>query len=132
MSALESGNLKRVLCIEDNLSSQALIETLLQRRPGVQLLSSMQGQLGLDLARQHLPRVILLDINLPDMTGIDVLKRLRADPLTATIAVLMITADASTAAKRAMQQAGATAILTKPIHVPTFLAFLDQHLPEPA
>ncbi|PZW45249.1 MULTISPECIES: ATP-binding protein [unclassified Pseudomonas] len=132
VSTLETGNLKRVLCIEDNLSSQALIETLLQRRPGVQLLSSMQGQLGLDLARQHLPRVILLDINLPDMTGIEVLKRLRADPLTATIAVLMITADASTAARRAMQQAGATAILTKPIHVPTFLAFLDQHLPEPA
>ncbi|SDH19378.1 PAS domain S-box-containing protein [Pseudomonas flavescens] len=128
----KSGNLTRVLCIEDNLSSQALIETLLQRRPGVQLLSSMQGQLGLDLARQHLPRVILLDINLPDMTGIDVLKRLRADPATTGIAVLMITADASTASRRAMQQAGATAILTKPIHVPTFLAFLDQHLPEPA
>lgn len=124
--------LARVLCIEDNLSSQALIETLLQRRPGVQLLSSMQGQLGLDLARQHLPRVILLDINLPDMTGIDVLQRLRADPATAGIAILMITADATTAARRAMQQAGATAILTKPIHVPTFLAFLDQHLPEPA
>ncbi|RMS35196.1 Sensory box histidine kinase/response regulator, partial [Pseudomonas coronafaciens pv. garcae] len=45
----------KLLCIEDNLSSMALIETLLQRRPGIQLLSSMQGQLGLDLARQHAP-----------------------------------------------------------------------------
>ncbi|MFJ4143743.1 ATP-binding protein [Pseudomonas sp. NPDC089734] len=122
----------KVLCIEDNLSSMALIETLLQRRPGVQLLSSMQGQLGLDLARQHAPQLILLDMNLPDLTGCEVLKRLRQSPLTIDIPVLMISADASDGTLRELRQAGATAILTKPIQVPAFLAHLDQYLPEPA
>ncbi|SHN25357.1 PAS domain S-box-containing protein [Pseudomonas asturiensis] len=121
----------KVLCIEDNLSSMALIETLLQRRPGIQLLSSMQGQLGLDLARQHAPQLILLDMNLPDLQGLHVLQRLRRLPATARTPILMITADASDTVQRALQEAGATAILTKPIQVPAFLAYLDQYLPEP-
>lgn len=122
----------QVLCIEDNLSSLALIETLLQRRPGIRLLSSMQGQMGLDLARQHAPQLILLDVSLPDLAGLEVLRRLRESPSTASTPVLMITADASALTHRALLQAGATAILTKPIHIPAFLAHLEQHLPEPA
>ncbi|RJX50727.1 PAS domain S-box protein [Pseudomonas syringae pv. actinidiae] len=121
----------KLLCIEDNLSSMALIETLLQRRPGIQLLSSMQGQLGLDLARQHAPQLILLDLNLPDIKGLEVLQRLRRLPATANTPVLMITADASANAQRELKEAGATAILIKPIQVPVFLALLDQYLPEP-
>ena len=73
---------EKILCIEDNLQSLALIETLLQRRPGIQLLSSMQGQMGLDLARQHAPQMILLDVNLPDLQGLDVLQRLNEVPNT--------------------------------------------------
>ncbi|KPW84235.1 Sensory box histidine kinase/response regulator, partial [Pseudomonas congelans] len=121
----------KLLCIEDNLSSMALIETLLQRRPGIQLLSSMQGQLGLDLARQHAPQLILLDLSLPDIKGLDVLQRLRGLPATAQTPVLMITADTSDKAHRELKQAGATAIVIKPIQVPVFLALLDQYLPEP-
>ncbi|UVL81513.1 PAS domain S-box protein [Pseudomonas sp. B21-028] len=122
----------RVLCIEDNLSSLALIETLMQRRPGIQLLSSMQGQMGLDLARQHAPQLILLDVTLPDLAGLEVLRRLRQSPATASTPVLMITADASDLTRRALQDAGATAILTKPIHIQAFLAHLERYLPEPA
>ncbi|TWC11473.1 MULTISPECIES: ATP-binding protein [unclassified Pseudomonas] len=122
----------RVLCIEDNLSSLALIETLMQRRPGIQLLSSMQGQMGLDLARQHAPQLILLDVTLPDLEGLEVLRRLRQSPATASTPVLMITADASDLTRRALQDAGATAILTKPIHIQAFLAHLERYLPEPA
>jgi CheY-like chemotaxis protein len=122
----------RVLCIEDNLSSLALIETLMQRRPGIQLLSSMQGQMGLDLARQHAPQLILLDVTLPDLAGLEVLRRLRQSPATASTPVLMITADASDLTHRALQDAGATAILTKPIHIQAFLAHLERYLPEPA
>ncbi|UZE21309.1 PAS domain S-box protein [Pseudomonas sp. B21-056] len=122
----------RVLCIEDNLSSLALIETLMQRRPGIQLLSSMQGQMGLDLARQHAPQLILLDVTLPDLEGLEVLRRLRQSPATASTPVLMITADASDLTHRALQDAGATAILTKPIHIQAFLAHLERYLPEPA
>ncbi|WNW10843.1 ATP-binding protein [Pseudomonas sp. DTU_2021_1001937_2_SI_NGA_ILE_001] len=119
-----------VLCIEDNLSSMALIETLLQRRPGIRLLSSMQGQLGLDLARRHAPQLILLDVNLPDLQGLEVLRRARQCPRTQNIPVLMMTADASEATHQALRDAGATAILTKPLNIPAFLTYLDQHLPE--
>ncbi|MBS7560391.1 CHASE3 domain-containing protein [Pseudomonas sp. RC4D1] len=121
----------KILCIEDNLQSLALIETLLQRRPGIQLLSSMQGQMGLDLARQHAPQMILLDVNLPDLQGLEVLQRLRASAITATTPILMITADASELTQRTLREAGATAILTKPIHVPAFLAHLQACLAEP-
>ncbi|MCE0461050.1 MULTISPECIES: ATP-binding protein [Pseudomonas] len=122
----------RVLCIEDNLSSLALIETLMQRRPGIQLLSSMQGQMGLDLARQHAPQLILLDVTLPDLEGLEVLRRLRQSPATAATPILMITADASDLTHRTLQDAGATAILTKPIHIQAFLGHLERYLPEPA
>ncbi|MCP1462953.1 ATP-binding protein [Pseudomonas sp. S3E17] len=122
----------KVLYIEDNLSSLALIETLLQRRPGIRLLSSMQGQLGLDLAAQHAPQLILLDVSLPDINGLKVLQRLRQSPITRDTPVLMITADASDLTRQALQEAGATAVLNKPINVPAFLAHLDQAFPEPA
>ncbi|WP_434700789.1 ATP-binding protein [Pseudomonas sp. D1-36] len=122
----------KVLCIEDNLSSLALIETLMQRRPGIQLLSSMQGQMGVDLARQHAPQLILLDVTLPDLDGLEVLRRLRQSPTTAYTPVLMITADASDLSHRALLDAGATAILTKPIHIQAFLGHLERYLPESA
>ena len=118
----------RVLCIEDNLSSLALIETLLARWPQVQVISAMQGQLGLDLAWQHRPEVILLDLDLPDLSGQEVLKRLRLNPSSSDTPVLLITADVSAGTRRDLQQAGATAVLSKPLHVPTFLAALRQHL----
>jgi len=117
-----------VLCIEDNPSSLALIETLLSRWPQVQVISAMQGQLGLDLAWQHRPEVILLDLDLPDLSGQEVLKRLRLHPSSSDTPVLLITADVSAGTRRDLQQAGATAVLSKPLHVPTFLAALRQHL----
>ncbi len=122
----------KLLYIEDNLSSLALIETLLHRRPGIKLLSSMQGQLGLDLAAQHAPRLILLDVSLPDIDGLAVLQRLRRSAITQDTPVLMLTADASDLTRQALHAAGATAILHKPINVPAFLAHLDQYFPEPA
>ncbi|WP_462380164.1 ATP-binding protein [Pseudomonas sp. Marseille-QA0892] len=123
---------RRVLCIEDNLASLSLIETLVQRRDGIHLLSSMQGQLGLDLARKHRPHLILLDAQLPDMPGIQLLQRLKADAATRHIPVLVITTDACPTPDRALLEAGAEATLTKPLRVPAFLALLDHHLPEPA
>ncbi|MBD8151076.1 PAS domain S-box protein [Pseudomonas fluorescens] len=121
----------KVVYIEDNLSSLALIETLLLRRPGIKLLSSMQGQLGLDLAAQHAPRLILLDVSLPDIDGLTVLQRLRRSAITRHTPVLMITADTSDLTRQALHDAGATAILNKPINIPAFLAHLDQYFPEP-
>ncbi|WP_407310035.1 ATP-binding protein [Pseudomonas sp. nanlin1] len=122
----------RLLCIEDNLASLALIETVLQRRPGIELLSSMQGQMGLDLARQHRPQLILLDADLPDLAGVDVLQRLRSYPGTAEVPVLMFSTDGSDATRQRLCAAGATDVLTRPIRIPAFLAHLDRHLQEPS
>jgi PAS domain S-box-containing protein len=120
-----------VLCIEDNLSSLTLIETLLQRRSGIQLFSSMQGQMGLDLATRHAPDLILLDVNLPDISGIKVLRRLRRAETTAKTPILMMTADVTAMTHHVLREAGATAILVKPINVRMFFDQLDQHLTEP-
>uniref|UniRef100_UPI0013DF3A0D response regulator n=1 Tax=Pseudomonas viridiflava TaxID=33069 RepID=UPI0013DF3A0D len=67
----------------------------------------------------------------PGLQGLEVLQRLRRLPATAHTPILMITADASDTVQRTLQAAGATAILTKPIQVPAFLAYLDQYIPEP-
>lgn len=122
------GNL---LCIEENLCSLALIETLLQRRPGIKLLSSMQGQLGMDLAAQHAPQLILLDASLPDTDGLEILRRLRHSPITRMTPVLMMTADSSEPTRDALRESGATDVLIKPMHIPSFLAHLDRYFPEP-
>ena len=68
---------RKILYIEDNLSNLTLIEQLLSDEPAVELITAMQGQLGLDLARQHLPDLILLDLHLPDLPGWEVLARLQ-------------------------------------------------------
>lgn len=120
-----------VLCIEDNLASLTLIETLLQRRIGIQLLSSMQGQVGFDLATRHAPDLILLDVNLPDISGLKLLRRLRHAAQTANLPILMMTADATPSTHQALREAGATAILVKPINVRQFFDQIDQYLAEP-
>ena len=87
--------------------------------------------LALDLAAQHAPQLIVLDVSLPDIDGLSVLRRLRQSAITRNTPVLMITADASTLTRLALQDAGATAVLSKPINVPSFLAHLDHCFPEP-
>jgi CheY-like chemotaxis protein len=89
---------------------------------------AMQGGLGLDLAREHRPDVILLDVNLPDIPGQEVLAQLRADPRTRDIPVLVITADATSTQMERMLESGARAYLTKPLDVKRFLSVLDDGL----
>ena len=84
----------RVLLVENNLTTLDLVERVLSRRPGTEVLAAMQGGLGVDLAREHVPDMILLDLSLPDMTGDVVLDRLAEDPATADIPVAVIGADA--------------------------------------
>ncbi|HVH53268.1 MAG TPA: response regulator, partial [Actinomycetota bacterium] len=97
------------------------------------LLSAMQASLGLELARDHRPDLILLDLHLPDMAGDEVLRRLREDPTTRTIPVVMISADATQTQINRLLAAGADDYLTKPLDVARFLqtveAILDR---EPA
>jgi signal transduction histidine kinase/CheY-like chemotaxis protein len=112
---------RTVLYIEDNLDNLRLVQRILARRPGVNLLTAMQGSLGTDLARQHRPDLILLDVHLPDLTGDQVLRRLQADPETRPIPVVVISADATPRQIERLRAAGARDYLTKPIDVPRFL-----------
>ncbi|MCW3053181.1 MAG: two-component system sensor protein, partial [Chthonomonadales bacterium] len=114
-----------ILTIEDNLSNLRLMEVLLRSRPGITLLAAMQGSIGLDLARQHEPDLILLDLNLPDISGKEVLSRLQASALTRDIPVVVLSADATPAQIERLLNAGAKAYLTKPLDVAEFLHTLD-------
>ncbi len=119
-----------VLYVEDNLSNLDLIQSLLAHRPEVRLLPAMQGRLGLDLARQHRPQLILLDLHLPDIGGEDVLQRLREDPETRSIPVVVISADATPGQIDRLLAAGARAYLTKPLDIKRFLVLLGEVLSE--
>jgi CheY-like chemotaxis protein len=88
----------------------------------------MQGGLGLELAREHGPDMILLDLHLPDINGDEVLRRLRAEPETQGIPVVMLSADATPRQIERLLQAGANAYLTKPLDVKRFLQVVEETL----
>ena len=113
-----------VLYIEDNLSNITLVERVFAPRE-VEVMAAMQGTLGVELAREHRPALVLLDLHLPDMGGEEVLQRLRDDPATASIPVVIVSADATRGQIQRLLTAGATSYLTKPIDVQQLLATLD-------
>lgn len=115
-----------LLYIEDNPANLRLVERIVSRRPGLTLLSAMQGRRGLELARDHRPRAILLDLHLPDLRGDEVLAQLRADPRTHDIPVIIVSADATPGQVTRLLAQGAAAYLTKPLDVTEFLALLDR------
>jgi signal transduction histidine kinase/ActR/RegA family two-component response regulator len=117
-----------LLYIEDNIGNVRLIERLLEHRPKVRLLSSLQGSLGVELAQQHQPDLILLDVHLPDLSGFEVLERLAADGRTSSIPVIMLSADASHEQIKRFRDAGVKDYLTKPLDLEYFLTLLDTYL----
>jgi signal transduction histidine kinase/ActR/RegA family two-component response regulator len=126
---VETSKEKRtVLCIEDNDSNLRLIERVLLRRAAVELLAARNGVQGLELARHHFPDLILLDLNLPDIDGREVLQRLQTDPRCSAIPVVVLSADATSGQRERFLRAGAAEYLTKPLNVKKFLQVLDQTL----
>ncbi len=119
---------RTILYIEDNLSNLRLIQSILSQRPGVSVLSAMQGRVGLDLARAHGPDLILLDRHLPDISGDQVFVQLRADPRTRDIPVVVLSADAMSSELRRLLDAGVRAYLTKPLDVRQLLEVIDESL----
>ncbi|MEY2501779.1 MAG: hypothetical protein QOI07_2113 [Verrucomicrobiota bacterium] len=119
---------RRILYIEDNFSNVTLVEQMLAERPALELMTAMQGRVGLELARQHSPDLILLDLHLPDMPGWQVLAQLKADHLTRTIPVVVISADATVPQVKRLLSAGARAYLTKPLDIGEFFRVLDEAL----
>ncbi|MEY2501967.1 MAG: hypothetical protein QOI07_2301 [Verrucomicrobiota bacterium] len=116
----------KILYIEDNLSNLTLVEQMLAEQPHIELLTAMQGGLGLDLARKHLPDLILLDLHLPDLRGYEVLARLRQDQRTRHIPVVVISADATARQIQRLMAAGARNYLTKPLDISEFFRIIDE------
>jgi CheY-like chemotaxis protein len=120
--------LRTLLYVEDNPANLKLVEQLIARRPDMRLLSARDGSLGIQLARANRPDVILMDINLPGISGIEALKILREDPATAHIPVVALSANAMPRDIEKGLQAGFFRYLTKPIKIHEFMDTLETAL----
>ncbi len=117
-----------VLHVEDDPSNRRLVERILARRPGIELMSAPDGASALARAALRPPDLVLLDLHLPDMAGGEVLARLRAGPSTREVPVVVLSADASTTTSSRLLRAGAAEYLAKPVDVNRLLALLDATL----
>ncbi len=116
----------QILLVEDNLANLRVVETMLNRkRPDVSVLPAMQGTIALELAYEHRPTMVLLDLHLPDMPGRDVLARLQADHRTRDIPVVIASADATPGRMRQLREDGAFDYVAKPFDMQRFLQVID-------
>jgi CheY-like chemotaxis protein len=106
-----------VLYIEDDLVNFTLVERILEFRPAVKLMHARSGETGVELALMHQPKLILLDLNLPDIHGAEVLRRLQDEPTTAKVPVVVLSADATPSQIERLLTAGARNYLTKPFDI---------------
>ncbi len=114
--------------VEDNETNVEVMRGILAQRPQVQMEVSMNGLDGLRAIRAQSPDLVLLDMHLPDLSGLELLARLKADPVTADIPVVVVSADATAQQIDAALQAGASLYLTKPVSVAELLAVVDEVL----
>jgi CheY-like chemotaxis protein len=119
---------RTLLYVEDNQANMKLVEQLIARRPDIRLLTAVNGTLGIELARTTQPTVILMDINLPGISGVEALKVLRVDPATAHIPVVALSANAMPRDIEMGLDAGFFRYLTKPIKVKEFMDTLNAAL----
>jgi PAS domain S-box-containing protein len=119
---------RTLLYIEDNPANMRLVEQLIERRPDIRLLTAVNGAIGIERARKFKPDVILMDINLPGISGIDALQILRDDPTTAHIPVVALSANAMFRDIAIGKEVGFYRYLTKPIKVKEFMDTLDEAL----
>jgi CheY-like chemotaxis protein len=117
-----------LLYVEDNAANLRLVERALAHRPGVRFLPAMLGRVALELAAEHQPEMILLDLNLPDIGGDEVLVALRSDPRTQAIPVVVLTADATQQQRSRLLSLGASSYLTKPLDLGSLLSTIDDLL----
>lgn len=119
---------RTVLQIEDNPSNTRLVERVLNSRPSIRLETAHEGAEGFERARELLPDLILLDVNLPDSDGGRILQLLKEDPRTKDIPVVVVSADATDKQVARLLSGGAVTYLTKPLNIKRFLEVLDQEL----
>lgn len=125
----DAGPAATILYIEDNITNLTLVETLFEARPRWTTISALRGRAGIELARERKPDLVLLDLHLPDVPGEEVLRALRNDPATAAIPIVVISADATGAARSRLRAAGANDYLTKPLDLDEFLTTVERYLP---
>ncbi len=116
-----------ILYVEDNLANIRLMERVLARFSSLKLITALQGTMALELAKSQQPSLILLDLNLPDVTGEVVLARLRADAHTCDIPVVVVSADASPRLAERLREQGATSYLTKPFDLAELMDLIGSH-----
>jgi signal transduction histidine kinase/ActR/RegA family two-component response regulator len=124
----DSAPLRTLLYVEDNPANLELVEQLIARRPDLRLLSAVDGNIGVEYARAYLPEVILMDVNLPGISGIEAMKILRADPATAHIPIIALSANAVPHDIEKGLKAGFFDYITKPIKVDQLMDALDRGL----
>jgi len=117
-----------LLYIEDNSANLQLVERIIARHPDLRLLTAENGDTGIEIAHRAQPDLILMDINLPDINGFDALAVLQADPATAHIIVIALSANAMPHDIERARRAGFFRYLTKPIKIPEFMEVLDEAL----
>jgi CheY-like chemotaxis protein len=115
-----------VLYIEDDPVNFTLVERILEFRPALKLMHARTGEDGVELAQAYQPKLILLDLNLPDMHGSEVLRQLQHEPATAKVPVVVLSADATPSQIERLLTAGARNYLTKPFDIDPFLAVVDE------
>jgi CheY-like chemotaxis protein len=119
---------RTLLYVEDNPANMKLVEQLIARCPDIELLTAINGTLGIDVARSGQPQVILMDVKLPGISGIEAMQILRQDPATAHIPVVALSANAMPRDIEMGLQLGFFRYLTKPIKVKEFIATLNEAL----
>ena len=124
----QPAKLRTVLYVEDNPANLELVENLIARHPDIQLLTAIDGTLGIQLARLHHPQVILMDINLPGISGVEALSILREDPATANIPVIALSANAMPRDIEKGLKAGFLRYLTKPIKLNKLMDTIEMAL----
>lgn len=115
--------LRTVLLIDDEPSNVAVMEAMLRFQPGLEVRSAPTGASGIELAHQLQPHAIVLDLNLPDLPGREVLQKLRSGPPTDRIPVIVSSAEQSS--ERQLREEGAFAYLSKPLDLQRFLAVVE-------
>ena len=120
---------KIVLCVEDNPQNQLLVNRILASR-GYKVIEATDGLAGLDMIRTLKPPLVLLDIDLPKMGGIEVVQQVKADPALRDIPVIALTASAMQGDKERFLEAGCNDYLSKPIQVQQLIQIVETYYPK--
>jgi two-component system, cell cycle response regulator DivK len=120
-----------ILIVEDNEKNMKLVRDVLQAK-GYKTLEAVTGEDGVRLAKEHVPALVLMDIQLPGINGIEALRQIRANAATVAIPVVAVTASAMTQDRQTIMAAGFDAYQSKPISVRPFLEMVREILDRPA